>query len=287
MKERFRTMIENKKWIKGIPNSLTLCNSLCGFASILITIQAYKYVNDPGAVAKVFAWSAAMILFAMVFDAFDGYAARILNAASMHGIQMDSLADMVTFGVAPATLVAVMAHHMRHIDTVKGFIPVCILAAVYLGSAALRLATYNVHAIQDKKSSGDKFSGLPSPGAAAAICSLVIFVAYRDGKVNRLLLYLPWYTAILGLLMVSKVPYVHFAKWLISTKRNKKRLLFLIVILLLWIITGFAFSNPIIVPLVLINGYVIWGPLTCLAVKIGFISPRPELVPDIAEHKDS
>lgn len=281
-------MLENKQWIKGIPNSLTLCNSLCGFASILITIQAYKYVNDPGAAAKVFAWSAAMILFAMVFDAFDGYAARILNAASMHGIQMDSLADMVTFGVAPATLVAVMAHHMRHIDTLRGFIPVCILAGIYLGSAALRLATYNVHAIQDKKSSGDKFSGLPSPGAAAAICSLVIFVAYRDGKVTpRLLQYLPWYTAVLGILMVSTVPYVHFAKWLISTKRNKKRLLFLIVILLLWIITGFAFSNPIIVPLILINGYVIWGPLTCLAVKIGFITPSPELAPDIADHKDS
>ena len=272
-------MIENNRWIKGIPNSLTLCNSLCGFASILITIQAYKYANDPKAASSVFAWSACMILFAMVFDAFDGYAARLLNAASMHGIQMDSLADMVTFGVAPATLVAVMAHHMRHIDTVRGFIPVCILSAVYLGCAALRLATYNVHAIQEKKS-GEKFSGLPSPGAAAAVCSLVIFVAYRDGNVGRLLRYLPWYTAVLGLLMVSSIPYVHFAKWIISTKRNKRRLTFLILMLAAWLVTGIMY-NPIIVPLILINGYVIWGPLTFFAVKLGFLKPTPEMVPDI------
>ena len=47
MKQRFKNMLERNRWIKGIPNSLTLCNSLCGFASILITLQAYKYSNDP------------------------------------------------------------------------------------------------------------------------------------------------------------------------------------------------------------------------------------------------
>ena len=186
MKQKFKNLLERNRWIKGIPNALTLCNSLCGFASILLTLQAYKYSDQPELMADIFAWSAGMILFAMVFDALDGFAARILNAASMHGIQMDSLADMVTFGVAPATLVAVMAHNIHHIDALREYLPICILCAVYLGCAALRLATYNVHAIVEKKSS-EKFSGLPSPGGAAAICALVIFSAC-DGIKQELLI---------------------------------------------------------------------------------------------------
>ncbi len=285
MKKKFRDLIERNRWIKAIPNSLTLCNSLCGYASILITIQAYKYQGDTKAMSVVFAWSAGMILFAMVFDALDGFAARILNAASMHGLQMDSLADMVTFGVAPATLVAVMTHNIRQLDNLRLFIPVCILCAVYLGCAALRLATYNVHAILEKKS-GEKFSGLPSPGGAAAICSLVFFFAIQNESIEKLLQYLPIYAAVLGILMVSNVPYMHFAKWIISTKRNKRRLAFLILLLAIWVVTGIL-MNPWIAPIVIINAYVIWGPIAFLAVKLGFIKPRPDLVPDMAEHKEN
>ena len=225
-----------------------------------------------------------MILFAMVFDALDGFAARILNAASMHGLQMDSLSDMVTFGVAPATLVAVMAHNMRHLDTLRQFVPVCSLCAVYLGCAALRLATYNVHAILEKKS-GERFSGLPSPGAAAAVCSLVILNAVRNGGIEGVMRYLPYYAALLGVLMVSNVPYVHGAKWIISTKRNRRRLCFLLLILVAWIVSAFL-THPLFAPVILINAYILWGPLTFLAVKLGFLKPKAELAPDIAEHKD-
>ena len=276
MKQRFKNLIERNRWIKWIPNSLTLCNSLCGFAAILITLQAYKQ-QTPQEEAMIYALSAGMILFAMVFDALDGFAARILNAASMHGLQMDSLSDMVTFGVAPATLVAVMAHNMRHLETPGQFIPISILCAVYLGCAALRLATYNVHAILEKKSS-EKFSGLPSPGAAAAICSLVIFFAFRDGKVTWLLKYLPFYAGFLGLLMVSQVPYLHFAKWLVSTKRNKKRMATLIVVFALWPVTS-VFWGWYVFPVVLINAYVIWGPLGYMAVKLGLVKPRGDFIP--------
>lgn len=167
MKQHFKDLIKRNRWIKWVPNALTLGNSLCGFAAILYTLQVYEkmmYRDGSDGIEKIFAFSACMILFAMVFDAFDGYAARLLNAASLHGIQMDSLADMVTFGVAPATLVAVMAHSMRSLAG-NQFRLVWCLCAIYLGCAALRLAKYNVHAILEKKSS-DKFSGLPSPGAA-------------------------------------------------------------------------------------------------------------------------
>ena len=106
----FRDLLSRNGWLKWVPNALTLGNSLCGFAAILCTLQVYG--KDCPA-EKVFLVTALLILGAMVFDAFDGYAARLLNAASVHGIQMDSLADMVTFGVAPATAVAVMAHSLN------------------------------------------------------------------------------------------------------------------------------------------------------------------------------
>ena len=217
VKEKFKALVERNRWFKSVPNALTLCNSVCGFGAILYTLRVY---SSPLEATEVFAISAWIILFAMVFDALDGFAARIFNAASMKGIQMDSLADMVTFGVAPATLVAIMAHHLKPMPNTH-YLLICGLAAVYLGGAALRLATYNVHAMLEKKSS-DKFTGLPSPGAAAAICSIVIFRNTEICPPIDLSFALPIYAAILGLLMVSSFPYVHVAKWLLSMKRNKK-----------------------------------------------------------------
>ena len=217
-------------------------------------------------IEKIFAISALMILCAMVFDAFDGYAARLLNAASIHGIQMDSLADMVTFGVAPAAVVAVMAHALNALRPTQ-FIVVWCLCAVYLGCAALRLAKYNVHAMLEKKSS-EKFSGLPSPGAAAAICSVIIFYAVEGpGKqsMHRLVAFLPYYAAVLGLLMVSEIPYQHFGKWIFSIPRYKKRLL------IVCIVAVAACYEPAWTALILINGYVIWAPLATIAAKLGLL----------------
>lgn len=268
MKQHFKDLIKRNRWIKWVPNALTLGNSLCGFAAILYTLQVYEkmmYRDGSDGIEKIFAFSACMILFAMVFDAFDGYAARLLNAASLHGIQMDSLADMVTFGVAPATLVAVMAHSMRPLAG-NQFRLVWCLCAIYLGCAALRLAKYNVHAILEKKSS-DKFSGLPSPGAAGAICSVTIFYALeqpQDGSAMvNLISFLPYYTAILGFLMVSTIPYQHFGKWLFSIPRNKKRMLIAFVVLVALCI------EPAWTGVILINGYIIWGPIAWFLVKIG------------------
>jgi len=264
VKGRFKTLIERNRWFKSVPNALTLCNSVCGFGAILYTLQAY---SSPKGVTDVFAISAWIILFAMVFDALDGFAARIFNAASMKGIQMDSLADMVTFGVAPATLVAIMAHHLKPMSDTQ-YLLVCGLAAVYLGGAALRLATYNVHAMLEKKSS-DKFTGLPTPGAASAICSIVIFcnTDLCPIPINSLSLLLPIYAAVLGLLMVSSFPYIHVGKWLFSIKRNKRRLL----LFLIFFLAVFIFKTAAVVAL--INLYILSGPAIALWNKFK-ISPE-------------
>ncbi len=257
VKKRFKTLIERNRWFKSVPNALTLCNSICGFGAILYTLQAYTSTKG---VTDVFAISAWIIIFAMVFDALDGFAARIFNAASMKGIQMDSLADMVTFGVAPATLVAIMSYHLNNNMSRNQYFLVCGLAAIYLGGAALRLATYNVHAMLEKKSS-DKFTGLPTPGAAAAICSIVIF--YNTGlcHIDSLSLALPIYAAVLGLLMISSFPYIHVGKWLFSMKRNKRRLLLFLIFFLV------VFMFRITALAVLINLYILSGPAIALYNK--------------------
>ncbi|MDD5727972.1 MAG: CDP-alcohol phosphatidyltransferase family protein [Victivallales bacterium] len=262
VKKQFKALIERNHWFKAVPNALTLCNSICGFGAILYTLGVY---SSPRGVTDVFAISAWIILFAMVFDALDGFAARIFNAASMKGIQMDSLADMVTFGVAPAAIVAIMAHHLQLMPNWQ-YLLICGLAAVYLGGAALRLATYNVHAMLEKKS-GEKFAGLPTPGGAAAICSIVIFCNTNFRSVNYLVFALPIYAAILGGLMVSSIPYMHVGKWLFSIRRNKQRLIVFAILFL----TVCVFKIAALVAL--INIYVFSGPAIMLWNKL-------KLVPD-------
>ena len=247
MRRNFKGFVERNRWLKAVPNTLTVCNSLCGFLAILNTLQVY---NKHTQTEYVFIISSCMILGAMVFDALDGFAARIFNAASLKGIQMDSLADMVTFGVAPAVLVCVMAH--KYSLTIYGYPMAWIFCAVYLAGAAHRLARYNVMTMLEKKS-GHMFTGLPTPGGAAAICSIVFLVC--SSKVDphhQIVRFLPFYACILGLLFVSNIKYAHFGKWLPTVRRNKLRLVLLIVVVI------FIIVQPAIGIAVVVNGYVIF-----------------------------
>ncbi len=252
-KKNFKEVVTRNRWLKYVPNTLTLCNSLCGFAAILYTIRAFHNSDYDNRALLISAW---IILFAMIFDALDGFAARIFNAASMHGMQMDSLSDMVTFGVAPAAIIAVMAHSIN--DATGTFdIYVYAMSCIYLGGAALRLATYNVHALTHKKS-GDQFSGLPSPGAAAGVCS-VLLVFNSTGLYDRfsveLALYLPIYAALLGFLMVSTIPYLHVGKWIFTARRNGRNFVTLVILL---VIIGVFKINALAI---LINVYIFSAPV--------------------------
>lgn len=270
MRRNFRQLIENNWWLKKLPTTLTIGNSLCGFGAILYSFHVYTSSKDLA--PRILALSAFIVLVAMIFDALDGFAARLFNAASMHGMQMDSLADMVTFGVAPAVIVSVMAHRLRELQG-NSYYFVWLMCAMYLGCAALRLATYNVHAILEKKSS-DKFQGLPSPGAAAAICSLVIFFSHAKTEHFFIVYYLPIYTGFLGLLMVSSVKYVHIGKWLVSVRRNNRRLVGLLVFLvLLWF-------NPVLFSVIAINAYVLLGPVATVIGWLKHAEQQSEVLSD-------
>ena len=251
--------IRDSRIFKWVPNALTICNSLCGFFAILYTLRAYEYnLNSSDARSTVFVVSAVMIFSAMIFDALDGFAARLLNAASMTGIQMDSLSDMVTFGVAPATLVAIMTHSLRDWDMNRlQELVVYMLCAVYLGCAALRLAIYNVQAITVHKSS-KSFSGLPSPGAAAAICVTVFFAYGCNMDLYRLAFILPVYAAVLGLLMVSRIPYLHVGKWLVAMFHSRRKQLFFLILVVL--VAIFRINGLTLI----VTGYILSGPLSLL-----------------------
>ncbi len=255
-KTKVQKFITENRWFKAVPNSLTLCNSLCGFAAILYTIRAFRASDYSAQALFISAW---IILGAMIFDALDGLAARVFNAASMRGMEMDSLADMVTFGVAPAAIIAVMAHSIK--DATGAYDAyVYAMSGIYVSCAALRLATYNVHAILNDKTSED-FSGLPSPGAAAGICSVLIFFNSAElyERFNmELAAYLPIYAALLGLLMVSRFSYLHVGKWIFSARRNNHRfLIMLTVLLLIAIFKVYAFAA-------LVNLYVFSAPAMAL-----------------------
>ena len=272
-KRQFKELIENNRWLKKVPNTLTICNSLCGFGAVINTLHVYDKTGS--APEAVFAFSAWLILAAMIFDALDGFAARIFNAASMHGVQMDSLADMVTFGVAPAVVVAAIGHKYSA-DIPYHYNYVWIACGIYLGCAALRLATYNVHAILEHKSDG-KFYGLPSPGGAAAICSLVLLFSLKPGELKQILPFLPIYTGFLGFLMVSNVRYVHIGKWIQASKRNKWRIIVIVLVLasLIWQpISQFWRKEtadiwfPQFIVVAIINLYVLSGPVTAVLIKL-------------------
>ena len=261
MKKRSKILQSRAHFLKYIPNTLTLCNSLCGFAAILYMIQSYK--SSPAESVNIFYVASWVIFFAMIFDVFDGLAARLLNAASLHGIQMDSLSDMVTFGVTPAIMTALFAECcFDWAPSLSWRIGIYLLCSVYLGGAALRLATYNVHATLKTKSNSsnsDRFSGLPSPGAASALCVAMLFLKSSYGNDEQVLRaagrYLPFFAAFLGLMMTSTVPYIHAGKWLMSIRRNRKKLPLVVVaiaILICFKMDGLAF---------LTGAYVASGPV--------------------------
>ena len=270
MKKSSQILKSQAKILKYIPNFLTICNSLCGFAAILLLMTAYKSTSDT--VLEICMISSIMIFSAMIFDVFDGLAARLLNAASLHGIQMDSLSDMVTFGVTPAVMTAIICQCFFQWQqaVMWQMIYVYLLCSVYIGGAALRLATYNVHATlksESKEKNSDRFSGLPSPGAAAALCVAIFFLYDNKGDLTaaRITLaawLLPVYAATLGLLMTSTIPYIHAGKWFMSIRRNRKKLP--LVVLMLAIIVCFHWDGLAFLTL----AYIFSGPVMLIFEKI-------------------
>lgn len=287
---RKRRRLRDLKNVPVLPSLVTLGNVFFGFLAIAKVADALRGA-EPGApfagnAVELFQTAAIFVFVAMVFDALDGQIARMTNQATPFGAQLDSMADMVTFGVAPAFLAKVLVDWHAQQDG-NSLLPVhpklyYVAAAIYVLCAALRLARYNVEtgsADEDHR----EFRGLPSPAAAAVICALVAFYCTRDDErqlISRTLLgrehfdwivmAMPVMLAVLGLLMVSRVPYPHAVYTMVRGRHSFPFLASLVVLI------GVAAVEWQLALVVVTLGYLVWGMLLGLyrLVTTGRLEPR-------------
>ena len=225
-----RVRKQRLKYITVLPSLITLLNGVCGLAAISFASKAGTngftgfYFNKPQLTA--FAMAGYMIALAMLCDMLDGRVARMSKNTSSFGGQLDSLCDMISFGVAPAFLmIKVLEVKLLEITNTYQHVGIFlgkffwIAAAAYMCCGAVRLARYNAENEEDE-ASHMSFMGLPIPAAAAVIASIVIFyqelatVADRTSLVyqlseNAILCLLPIFTLGTRALMVSRIRYPH------------------------------------------------------------------------------
>lgn len=178
--------MKNKK-LAYLPTILTLANLFCGFSSILL-VAAGRYESA--------VW---IIIMAALFDAFDGRVARASGGSSEFGLQMDSLSDVISFGMAPSFLI--YQYYFKSVGLAGIF-----LAFMPVAFAALRLARFNITAVPGVKS--NSYVGLASPMAAISLTSIVLLhLNLREPGILILLFVL---TPVVSLLMMSTVRYSGF-----------------------------------------------------------------------------
>jgi CDP-diacylglycerol--serine O-phosphatidyltransferase len=222
-----------------LPTLFTLGNLLCGFFAIVVASRidapgltefapAPKFENvrqilsspDP---THNLMLCGALIFVAMLFDMFDGQVARFTRTTSDFGGQLDSLCDVVSFGVAPAFLLVKMCPQFASVHREA----VWSIAGLFVCCTVLRLARFNIET--DEADQHATFAGLPSPAAAAVIASMAVFsytlrnetyFEMYNGYDYWFQLLMPPITAVLALLMVSRIPYPHPVTRLLRRKRS-------------------------------------------------------------------
>jgi CDP-diacylglycerol--serine O-phosphatidyltransferase len=163
-----------------LPNLFTAGNMLCGFLAIKNCIEARFTTLSPEGRAEHYNMAVWFILFACICDLFDGRVARATKRESLFGAEFDSIADTVSFGVAPALMACFLVIKPEATDNVQ--LVTWLLAFIYLLCAGVRLARFNVLTNplvpgNEKRAAGGDFVGLPSPAAAGMIASLVLVLS--------------------------------------------------------------------------------------------------------------
>jgi CDP-diacylglycerol--serine O-phosphatidyltransferase len=255
--------------IAVLPTLFTLANLVCGFFSIVvaarveaptltsaeINLRREVLVDQPSDTTNVMI-SAWLLFLAMLFDALDGHLARWSRATTDFGGQLDSLCDVVTFGVAPGFLLVKMCPNFTYLHRET----VWVIAAGYAACAALRLARFNVETTEEDDHL--HFSGLPSPAAAASIASFgILFYTLRKetnpapyvSQIDVVLqTILPFYAMLVALLMVSRIPYPHIVNQIFRGHRGFNH------------IVGLLFA---LVAVMTVRGYAV--PVLCCAFVLG------------------
>ena len=231
-----------------LPNAFTVSSIFCGIYAILHSVTA----TNPEALYQ----SAIAIFLAGFFDMFDGRIARMTKTQSEFGVQLDSLADVISFGVAPAIVVFKWA--LWPLGTWGIF-----AAFFYAACGAIRLARFNVAAARETKSDGF-FTGLPIPLAASTLIALIIahFKLFGDLPVQRHMMVFSL-MLLLGLLMVSTVPYWSFK----DLRLDAKTATLLLILILMVGVVGIFYPASISLVL-LLGGYIVAGLGRALVIKM-------------------
>ena len=209
-------MTDREPKIYLLPNLMTAGNMLCGFIAILYIVEKI----GPESATTRYHFAIGLILLACVFDVLDGGLARLNGQHSDFGRKFDSLADIVSFGIAPALLVhdIVLAEFEQTMGGVGWLI-----ACIYLVCGAMRLARFNCLAALPVKNCSGSFRGCPIPAAAGVIVSLTLFLLWLNGEnreIGKWKYALPALMLLLSYLMVSSIEYPSFKAVNWRTRRS-------------------------------------------------------------------
>jgi CDP-diacylglycerol---serine O-phosphatidyltransferase len=245
-----------------LPNLMTAGNLFCGFAATLKILEGALIVEKAAAsqsaalIAQAndlagdkFLFAIGCILASCVFDALDGRLARLGGHESPFGREFDSLADIVSFGVAPALMVyRIVLHEFPNAGWV--------IASVYLICGALRLARFNCLAAVNSEAANKEFRGFPIPAAAGVIASVTLFMLWLDERGREigngkwvlppLMLFLSW-------MMFSGFKYPSFKSLNWRTTRSMPKFLAIVVVVI------FTVLNYQWMPAVIFITYLLYG----------------------------
>jgi CDP-diacylglycerol---serine O-phosphatidyltransferase len=237
-----------RRALATLPSLFTLGNMFCGFFAILVSIRGQYDL------------AAVLIGLSVVFDITDGAVARLVGAVTPFGLQFDSLADLVSFGLAPALVAFTLFSQGQDEWDPLGWV-VCF---VWVACAAIRLARFNttIDPTADKR----YFIGMPSPGAAGVVLASVF--AFGDQMQGRDRLWVLLIVVVPALLMVSNIRFRSFRS-LVSPKSGKPYGLVAAAVL---IVIGIA-TVPVLTGILLAYGYLL------APVLIPVVSPLARLLP--------
>jgi len=200
--------------IAVLPTLFTLGNLLSGGAAIFIASRYQENIRLPWDQTALTIASACIFL-GMAFDGLDGRIARLTRSTSNLGEQLDSMADMVTFGVAPAFIAVQLARiGLPFLDPARdqffGRLTL-VVAGIYICCTALRLARFNIEVAKPSEADHGSFSGLPSPGAAGTVASLVLLheQLLREWAVDATSVGMTAIMLLVAFAMVSRLRYSH------------------------------------------------------------------------------
>ena len=263
------------------PTAFTAANILMGFLAVIYSIRGYQTVfTNPENAASYFNYAGVFIGFAILFDTLDGRVARMTRTATEIGVQLDSLADVLTFGIAPIALVYAWGIGAVFTEQNSAHYLGVFLLFMYLMCGAFRLARFNLQATRPRvllegvpKTDKKNFVGLPIPPAAGLMASIVHFApmplssyasVYGEDFAKTCGILMIILLGVLGLLMVSTLRYTSFKT--VGTGKTNIYIVLLIVALgmAIWLYSQYAL---LILSGLYVSHGIIWYVLS-------FLSPR-------------